>query len=100
MDPKHTMAEHLRVMSAMILEMRSAGNDLTDEQQILAVIRSLPDPLWKDIKIVLFHNERIKNFDDISRHLELEAERVDANRSAALVAKAGQRNGRRSQHKG
>ncbi|KAF7113374.1 hypothetical protein RHSIM_RhsimUnG0133800 [Rhododendron simsii] len=100
MDPKHTMAEHLRVMSAMILEMRSAGNDLTDEQQILAVIRSLPDPLWKDIKIVLFHNERIKNFDDISRHLKLEAERVDANRSAALVAKAGQRNGRRSQHKG
>ncbi|KAG5548704.1 hypothetical protein RHGRI_014154 [Rhododendron griersonianum] len=96
MDPKHTMAEHLRVMSAMIREMRSAGNDFTDEQQILAVIRSLPDPLWKDIKVVLTHNEGIKNFDDISRHLELEAERVDANRSATLVAKAGQRNGRKA----
>ncbi|KAF7113365.1 hypothetical protein RHSIM_RhsimUnG0133700 [Rhododendron simsii] len=62
-------------------------------------IRSLPDPLWKDIKIVLTHNEGIKNFDDISRHLELEAERIDANNSAALVAKAGQCNERRSQRK-
>ncbi|KAL7225170.1 hypothetical protein ACSBR1_020535 [Camellia fascicularis] len=32
MDPKHTIAEHLRVMSAMIREMKAAGNDLTDEQ--------------------------------------------------------------------
>ncbi|KAF7116721.1 hypothetical protein RHSIM_RhsimUnG0017100 [Rhododendron simsii] len=65
----------------------------------LSSIRSLPDPLWKDIKIVLTHNEGIKNFDYISRHLELEAERIDANNSAALVAKAGQCNEHRSQRK-
>lgn len=56
MDPKHTMAEHLRVMSTMIREMKADGNNLTDEQQILAVIRSLPEPSWKDMKLVLTHN--------------------------------------------
>uniref|UniRef100_A0A2N9IIB0 Uncharacterized protein n=1 Tax=Fagus sylvatica TaxID=28930 RepID=A0A2N9IIB0_FAGSY len=35
--------EHLRKMSAMVCELKAAGNNLTDEQQIQAVIRSLPD---------------------------------------------------------
>lgn len=42
MDPKHTMTEHLRVMSVMIREMKATIYNLTDEQQILAAIRSLP----------------------------------------------------------
>ena len=33
-DPKHTMTEHLRVMSGMIREFHTAGHVLTDEQQI------------------------------------------------------------------
>lgn len=69
----HTMAQHLRVISAMIREMKAASNDLTDEQQILVVIRCLFDPSWEDVKLVLTHNEGIKTFDDISQHLELEA---------------------------
>ncbi|KAK2972779.1 hypothetical protein RJ640_029704 [Escallonia rubra] len=32
-DPKHTMSEHLRVMSNMIGKLRDAGHALTDEQQ-------------------------------------------------------------------
>ncbi|CAL5356408.1 unnamed protein product [Camellia sinensis] len=88
MDPKHTMAEHLKVMSAIIKEMKAADNDLTDEQQILSVIRSLPDPSWGHVKLVLTHNEGIKTFDSISRHLELEADGKDANCSATLVTKA------------
>lgn len=31
MNPKHTMAEHLRAMSAMIRELKAAGYTLTDE---------------------------------------------------------------------
>ena len=31
--------EHLRKMSAMVHELKAAGNNLTDEQQIQAVIR-------------------------------------------------------------
>ena len=32
MDPKHSMSEHLRVMSSLIKEMRATGHDLIDEQ--------------------------------------------------------------------
>ncbi|KAK2965811.1 hypothetical protein RJ640_025320 [Escallonia rubra] len=38
-DPKHTMSEHLRVMSNMIGKLRDVGHVLTDEQQVRAVIR-------------------------------------------------------------
>ncbi|KAK2990734.1 hypothetical protein RJ640_003802 [Escallonia rubra] len=36
-DPKHTMSEHLRMMSNMIGKRRDAGHTLTDEQQVRAV---------------------------------------------------------------
>ncbi|XP_020112140.1 uncharacterized protein LOC109726761 [Ananas comosus] len=51
------MAEHLKVMSAMIRELKAAGCELTDEQQVQSVMRSLPDSSWDQIKIVLTHNE-------------------------------------------
>ena len=73
-DPKHSMIEHLRVMSAMIRDLRAAGNVLTDEQQVLAVLRSLPDS-WEQFKLIMTHNENVKIINDLSRHLELEAER-------------------------
>ena len=41
MRSDHTMKQHLRAMSTMIRELKSAGNNLTDEQQVQAVIRSL-----------------------------------------------------------
>ena len=40
-DPKHTMTEHLRMMSGMICDLKAAGNVLTDEQQVQAIIRSV-----------------------------------------------------------
>ncbi|KAF7131512.1 hypothetical protein RHSIM_Rhsim09G0205400 [Rhododendron simsii] len=51
MDPKHTMAENLRMMSAMIRNLKAAGYALTDEQLVMLLPMS-------------------------SRHLELEAERM------------------------
>uniref|UniRef100_A0A2N9GH76 Integrase catalytic domain-containing protein n=1 Tax=Fagus sylvatica TaxID=28930 RepID=A0A2N9GH76_FAGSY len=84
-DPKHTMTEHLRMMSGMIRDLKAAGNVLTDEQQVQAVIRSLPDS-WISMKQIMTHNENIKNFADISRHVELEAERQEVTKSAALIA--------------
>uniref|UniRef100_A0A2N9ERH0 Retroviral polymerase SH3-like domain-containing protein n=1 Tax=Fagus sylvatica TaxID=28930 RepID=A0A2N9ERH0_FAGSY len=90
-DPKHTMTEHLRMMSGMIRDLKAAGNVLTDEQQVQAVIRSLPDS-WISMKQIMTHNENIKNFADISRHVELEAERQEATKSAALIAMVGNAN--------
>ena len=44
MDSKHSIAEHLRTMSALIHDLKATGNNLFDEQQVIAVIRSLPEP--------------------------------------------------------
>ena len=87
-DPKVSMIEHLRGMSSMIRDLNATGNILTNEQQVQAVIRSLSDS-WLHMKRILTHNENIKFFKDISRHVELEANRIVANQTAqALLIEA------------
>ena len=100
MRSDHTMKEHLRAMSTMIHELKSAGNNLTDEQQVQAVIRSLPNS-WENMSQNLTHNENIKDFDDVSRHLELEAERLEAAKPnhTAYVADSGSRKASRPKRK-
>ena len=50
---------------------------LTDEQQVRAVIHSLRHS-WDHMKMTPTHNEYIKTFEDVRRHLELEEERQEA----------------------
>ena len=71
----HTMRQHLTVISNMISELRTTGHEMTDEQQIQAVIRSLPSN-WEPMLINLTHNNNIKIFDDVTRHVELEEDRL------------------------
>ncbi|KAK2966916.1 hypothetical protein RJ640_000544 [Escallonia rubra] len=85
------MSEHLRVMSNMIGKLRDAGHALTDEQQVRAVIRSLPAS-WANMKQILTHSENIKNFSDVSQHVILEAETRDADNTLTYVAQEGSRN--------
>ncbi|KAF5469104.1 hypothetical protein F2P56_013200 [Juglans regia] len=100
MRSDHIMKQHLRAMSTMIRELKSAGNNLTDEQQAQAVILSLPNS-WENMSQNLTHNENIKDFDDISRHLELEAERLEATKPnhTAYVADSGSRKASRPKRK-
>ena len=63
------------IMSNMISELRVAGHDMTDEQQVQSVIRSLPSN-WEHMRVNLTHNENIKTFDDVARHVELEEDRL------------------------
>jgi hypothetical protein len=77
MRSEHTMKQHLRAMSTMIRELKTDVNNLTDEQQIQAVIRLLPSS-WETMSQNMTHNENIKSFDNVVRHLELEAERLEA----------------------
>ena len=70
----HSMSAHLREMSRMIHQLKTAGHVLTNEQQVQAIIRSLPDEEWQLMKVNLRHNPQIMSFDDIARHLLLEAE--------------------------
>ena len=66
----HSMKKHMRHMSNLIVELKDAGHVLTDEQQVQAVIRSLPHT-WDNMKMHLTHNEGIKTLSDVSRHLEV-----------------------------
>jgi len=94
------MIEHLREMSNMIRQLKDAGHVLIDEQQVQAVIRSLPDS-WVRMKQILTHNEDIKNFSDASRHVELEADCQVANHSsAALINRSGKYQTIGSRHAG
>ena len=56
--------QHLRLMSNMIAQLKSAGHVLSDEQQVQAVIRSLPNN-WEYLKVKLSHNDSIKTFSDV-----------------------------------
>lgn len=100
MRPEHTMRQHLRTMSSMIRELKAAGNNLTDEQQIQALIRSLPET-WDDMSLNLTHNENLKTFDDVGRHLELEAERREAAKpkSSAHMVESSSRKASRPKRK-
>ena len=82
------MRQHLRKMSNMITELKDAGHTLTDEQQVQAVIRSLPHS-WEHMKIHLTYNESIKSFEDAMRHLELEEDRLLAAKTDSSVYIAG-----------
>ncbi|XP_075661774.1 uncharacterized protein LOC142631486 [Castanea sativa] len=100
MRSEHTMKQHLRAMSSMIQEFKSTGNNLTDEQQVQAVIRSLPSS-WEMMCQNLTHNETIKIFDDVACHLELEAERLEAAKpiSSVHMAKTSSRKASRPKRK-
>ena len=67
--------QHLTVMSNMINELRAAGHEMIDEQQVKAVICSLPSH-WKHMLVNFTHNDNIKTFDDVAHHVELEKDRL------------------------
>ena len=71
----HTMRQHLTIMSNMISELRGDSHELTDKQQVQAVIRSLPSA-WEHLCINLTNNDNIKTFDDVARHVKLEEDRL------------------------
>jgi hypothetical protein len=62
-------------MANMISELMVASHVLTDEQQLQAVIRSLPRS-WEHMRVNLTHNDNIKTFDDVAHHVELEENRL------------------------
>ena len=68
-------------MSGYIASLKNAGQPLTDEQQVLGVIQSLPST-WSALQMHLTHNENILTFIDVARHYELE-ERLEAYRSSS-----------------
>jgi len=76
-NSSRSISEHLRIMSAMVRDLRAAGEEISEEEQVLNVIRALPEnEIWKSFKSIMTHNENIKTFEAISKHLEMEEERI------------------------
>lgn len=55
----------------MISKLKGAGHELSDRQQVQAVIHSLPK-VWEHLRINLTHNGNAKTFDNVAQHVELE----------------------------
>jgi hypothetical protein len=66
-------------MSNMISELKDVSHILTNEQQVQAVIRSLPHT-WEHMKVNLTQNESIKTLNNAVRYLELEEDRIEASK--------------------
>jgi len=70
------MAEQLRTLSGIVRDLKVAGQGISKDEQALNVIRALPkSKLWENFSQVMAHNDDIKTFDVISKHLEMEDER-------------------------
>ncbi|OMO63962.1 hypothetical protein COLO4_32152 [Corchorus olitorius] len=74
---ENNMRRHLQEMSNMMRELKITGHVLNDQQQVQAVVHSLPRG-WVYMNAMLTHNDNIKTFVDVQRHLELEEERLTA----------------------
>ena len=64
-------------MSNMISELRAAGHKMTNEQQVHAMICSLLNN-WEYMHVNLTHNDNIKTFDDVARYVQLEEDKLFA----------------------
>ena len=82
------MKKHLRQMLNMINKLKDVGHSLIDEQQVQAVICSLPQS-WEHVKMNLTHHESIKTLEDAMRHLELKEDRLIVNKTSVDVYMAG-----------
>ena len=64
-------------MSAMICDLKAAGQEIFEEEQVLNVIRALPSQPehWKHVKLVMTYSEHMKTFAENQSHLKMEDER-------------------------
>jgi len=78
MNSSGTMAEHLKILSD-IRDLKAVDKDISEREQVLNVIRALPDKLehWNHVKVVLTHADHLKTFVEIQSHLEMEEEHIN-----------------------
>jgi len=86
-------------MSTMVRDLKTIGQEVSEEEQVLNVTRALPNENehWKSFKVIMTHSEYIKAFEVISKHLEKEEGhiKVCAPPSVAFIANGSGPRGRR-----
>jgi hypothetical protein len=68
-------------MFNMINELKDVGHEMTNEQKVQVVVRSLPSN-WEHVHANLTYNDNINIFDDVAHHVELEEDRLHAEKPA------------------
>ena len=93
--PGNNLKKNLRQLSNMISELKDECHTLTYEQQVQAVIRSLPQN-WEHVEMHFTHNENIKTLEDAMRHLELKEDRLMASKTSvdAYMASSSSQSGK------
>jgi len=100
MDSSQTTTEHLRIMGGIICDLKAIGKDIFEGEQVLNVIRALPDKPehWNHVKMVLIHADHLRTFAKIQSHLEMEEEHMKmfGPPDVALVAEGNRPKGNKS----
>ena len=75
-DTTHTVAKLLQTMNTMVQDLKEVGYEISDEEQVLNVIKPFPgEPKhWKNVKLPLIHSKHLKAFAEIQSHLKMEEE--------------------------
>ena len=63
-------------MSAIIRDLKAAGKDISEGEQVLSAIQAIPGELehWGNVKLVSTHSKHLKTFSKIQSHLELDVD--------------------------
>jgi len=74
MESTRTMVEHLWTIGAMVWDIKAAKWKISEEEQVLNVVRALPSEPehWKNIKLTMTHSKHLKTFAEIQSHLKME----------------------------
>ena len=91
------MTKQMQTLSGIVRDFKATSQDIPKDEQALNVIRALPDTdLWQNSQLMA-HNDNIKTFQKIPKHLEMEDERQKsfAPPNVALVAKGSKPKGKR-----
>lgn len=88
-DSTHTIAEHLRSISAIIHALKVAGLEISEEEQVLNMIHELPShpEHQKDVKFVMTQSKHMNTFTKIQSQLKIEEENLQtfSSSNVALV---------------
>ena len=96
LDAGQPMTEQLRTLSGIVQNLKDVAQDIHEDEQILKVIRTLPDTdFLRNFSQVMAHNDSIKTFEVISKHLKIEDEKILSRPNVALVAKGCKPKGKR-----
>jgi len=65
-------SKHLRIMNAMTRDLKAVMWNICENEHVVNMIQIFPYETehWRSFKFIIAHNENIKTFEAISKHLK------------------------------